>query len=169
MTLEEAIHAAMAYETEIRDLYRQASQATSDAVGQHVFGILAQDEQHHLDYLGRRLKEIEKTGRLSVEGLSSAVPSPAVFADHLAAIKDRLAIEDRKDEKRMLAKALQVEIETSGFYRRMAREMADEARVMFARFLEIEEGHIAAVQAQLDYLSGTGYWLDFKEFDMEEL
>jgi hypothetical protein len=40
---------------------------------------------------------------------------------------------------------------------------------MFARFLEIEAGHIAIVQAELDYISHTGYWFDFKEFDMEEL
>ena len=39
----------------------------------------------------------------------------------------------------------------------------------FARFLEIEENHIAAVQAELDYITNTGYWFDFKEFDMEEL
>jgi hypothetical protein len=38
---------------------------------------------------------------------------------------------------------------------------------MFARFLEIEERHIAAVQMQLDYLTKTGYWFDRKEFDME--
>jgi rubrerythrin len=169
MTLQEAIHAAMAYETKIRDLYRQAAQATADAIGQHVYGMLAQDEQHHLDYLGRRLRELENAGHLSVEVLPSAIPSPRVLADHLAAIQGRLATEDRKDEKRMLAKALQVEIETSDFYRRMVHEMTDDARRMFARFLEIEDGHIAAVQAQLDYLSGTGYWLDFKEFDMEQL
>jgi hypothetical protein len=47
--------------------------------------------------------------------------------------------------------------------------MTDEGQKMFARFLEIEENHIAAVQAELDYITNTGYWFDFKEFDMEEL
>jgi len=40
---------------------------------------------------------------------------------------------------------------------------------MFARFLEIEENHIAAVQFELDYLTQSGYWFDFKEYDMEDL
>ena len=31
----------------------------------------------------------------------------------------------------------------------------------------IEDGHIDAVQAELDYLNSTGYWFDWKEFDME--
>ena len=78
-----------------------------------------------------------------------------------------MARDDRKDEKQMLSKALKAEIETSNFYRQMVAELADEGQKMFARFLEIEEGHINAVQAELDYLSHTGYWLDFKEFDME--
>ena len=55
------------------------------------------------------------------------------------------------------------------FYKQMVAEMQAESRKMFARFLEIEAGHIAIVQAELDYISHTGYWFDFKEFDMEEL
>ena len=51
----------------------------------------------------------------------------------------------------------------------MVNEMTDEGQKMFSRFLEIEENHIAAVQAELDYITHTGYWFDFKEFDMEEL
>ena len=78
-----------------------------------------------------------------------------------------MAREDRTDEKRMLSKALQVEVETSAFYRRMVAEMEGAAREMFARFLEIEDGHIAAVQAELDFISHNGFWFDFQEFDME--
>ena len=80
-----------------------------------------------------------------------------------------MAAEDRKDEKQILSKALAVEVETSKFYERMVAEMEADAGRMFARFLEIEAGHIAMVQAELDYISRTGYWFDFKEFDMEEL
>ena len=68
----------------------------------------------------------------------------------------------------MLSKALKVEVETSNFYQKMVDEMPGEGRQMFARFLEIEDAHINAVQAELDYISKTGYWFDFKEFDMED-
>jgi rubrerythrin len=67
----------------------------------------------------------------------------------------------------MLSKALQVEVETSAFYRQLVGKMTGDARAMFARFQEIEDGHIAAVQAELDYISHTGFWFDFQEFDME--
>jgi hypothetical protein len=51
----------------------------------------------------------------------------------------------------------------------MVNELPDQEQKMFARFLEIEDNHIDAVQAELDYITHTGYWFDFKEFDMEEL
>ena len=62
---------------------------------------------------------------------------------------------------------LKLEIETSNFYKTMVEEMSHAAKEMFSRFLEIEQSHIAVVQAALDYVSKTGYWFDFKEFDME--
>ena len=68
----------------------------------------------------------------------------------------------------MLSKALDVEVETSSFYRRLVAELSGEGQKMFARFLEIEDSHIAIVQAQLDYVAQSGYWFDFKEFDMED-
>lgn len=76
--------------------------------------------------------------------------------------------EDLGDEKQLLSKALAVKVETSSFYGRMVKELPEEGQALFSRFLVIENGHIAAVQAELDYLSSTGYWFDWKEFDMED-
>ena len=46
-------------------------------------------------------------------------------------------------------------------------ELPAEARELFRRFLEIEEGHLALVQAQIDFVTGTGYWFDVREFNLE--
>jgi hypothetical protein len=46
----------------------------------------------------------------------------------------------------------------------MVKELPQEARPLFSRFLEIEEGHLAIVQAQLDLALGTGFWFDSQEF-----
>ena len=74
---------------------------------------------------------------------------------------------DRGDEKLLLSRALRIEMETSDFYRKMTEEMSDQAQRMFSRFLELENEHVEVVQAELDYLSKSGYWFGFKEFDME--
>ena len=166
-TLEEAITNAIAYETRIRDLYRSAVQGTADPKGRQVFQALADDEQRHIGYLEAKRTQWYEEGRITVESLTSLIPSPEWLAAHLEDLKQAMSREDRTDEKRMLSKALQVEVETSAFYRQLVEKMEGDARAMFARFLEIEDGHIAAVQAELDYISHTGFWFDFQEFDME--
>jgi len=169
MTLEEAIKTAIAYETKIQKLYQEAHQLISDPIGKRVFQALADDEQNHVAYLKDRLEQWQTTGRISPEKLKSTIPKKEVISRGVEKLSSRMARKDSNDEKQMLSKALAVEIETSKFYEQMVAEMQAEGRQMFARFLEIEAGHIAIVQAELDYISHTGYWFDFKEFDMEEL
>ncbi len=166
-TLDDAIKTALQYETRIRDIYRDAVEGTPDPKGKQVFQALADDEQRHIDYLEAKQAQWRNEGRITPDELASLIPGPGQLAASLEGLQQTMAREDRSDEKRMLSKALQVEVETSAFYRQMVEQMEGEAHTMFARFLEIEDGHIAAVQAELDYISHTGFWFDFQEFDME--
>jgi len=45
--------------------------------------------------------------------------------------------------------------------------MEPEHRPLFARFLDIEDGHVILVQAEIDALVGHGHWFDFMEFNLE--
>ncbi len=168
MDIETAIKTAIAYETKIRDIYRQAAGEVRDPAGIRILQLLGDDEQHHVEYLQDRLEKWRQTGKLSVEKLTSAVPRRNRLAGETAKIESRMSGQDRGDEKQILSRALRAEIETSRFYRRMVAQTDAEASRMFARFLEIEDGHIDVVQAELDYLSGSGYWLGIKEFDLED-
>ncbi len=167
MTLEEAIQTAIDFETRIRDLYIHAAERIPDPVGQRLFKTLADDEQYHIDYLNKKLEQWQRSGQLTLEGLKSSVPDLDAISRNVEKLEKRMAEEDRGDEKQMLSKALTVEIETRDFYRKVVDEMPKEGKDLFSRFLVIEDGHIAAVQAQLDYLNSSGYWFDWKEFDME--
>jgi rubrerythrin len=168
MNLETAIKTAIVYETRIRDLYASAALEVGAATGRRLFTALKNDEQYHLDYLAQRLREWEQTGDVVYEVLKKTIPDAAAIKGNLKKLEKRVAENDRSDEKQMLSKALEVEVETSAFYGRMVDGLDGACRRMFARFLEIEDSHIAIVQAQLDYLAGTGYWFDLKEFDMED-
>ena len=42
----------------------------------------------------------------------------------------------------------------------------EEARPPFARFVELEDGHAAIVQVELDCASGSGSMFDFRDFEM---
>lgn len=167
MQLETAIKTAIEYEIRIRDLYRDAAGQAVDPVGKRVFGALGEDEDRHVAYLRDRLDRWRRTGLLTVAALASSMPTRAAIEKELGRLETRMSRDDRGSERQMLSKALAVEVETSEFYQKLVDEMSGDGRRMFARFLEIENEHIAVVQAELDYVSQTGYWLDFKEFDME--
>ncbi len=169
MTMEEAIKTAIDYETRIRDIYRDAAEVVSDPAGKRILQMLGDDEQHHVEYLMDRLESWKKTGKLSGEKLESTIPPVDTIQRGMEKVRAQMSPENRGGERGILSKALKVEIETSNFYEKMVAELPNEGKRMFARFLEIEENHIAAVQAELDYITKTGYWFDFKEFDMEDL
>jgi len=167
MTIEEAIRTAIQYEIRIRDIYRQAAASVADDVGRRVFDTLRDDEQHHIDYLQHKLAQLKETGKIDATRLDSVVPSGEAVERESAKVKSLMARDFLGIRRQMLSKALEAEIETSDFYRKMVDELPAEGQALFARFLEIEDNHIKAVQFELDYLSKTGYWFDFKEFDME--
>ena len=167
MTIEEAIKTAIEYETRIRDIYRQAQASEADEVGNRIFETLAKDEQHHIDYLRHKLAQLAKTGEIDAERLDSTVPYGETLDRESARVKSMMTKNFLGIRRQMLSKALEAEIETSDFYRKMVDELPAESKALFARFLEIENNHIKAVQFELDYLSKTGYWFDIKEFDME--
>lgn len=169
MTIEEAIKTAIDYEIRIHDIYRDAAEIVKDPAGKRFLKMLGDDEQRHLEYLKDRLKLWKKTGKLSERTLESTIPSVENIQKETEKVKAHMPQKDRTSERDILSKALKAEVETSKFYQQMVDEMSDEAQRMFARFLEIEKNHVAAVQFELDYLTQSGYWLDFKEFDMEEL
>jgi rubrerythrin len=167
MTLEEALRTALSYETRIRDMYRASAGELNDPVGKKVFAALAEDEQRHVDYLESRLAIWEEKGVLDLSELDTIVPPAEVLQREMAKLETLKPGESLGDEKRVLSRALAMEVETSAFYRGLTETLESPGRELFARFQEIEDGHIATVQAELDYLSHTGFWFDFQEFDME--
>ncbi|MGD8250682.1 MAG: ferritin family protein [Desulfobacterales bacterium] len=163
---EQAIREALVYEKRIRDMYKEAAAKTQDPTAIKLFGALAKDEQGHVDYLEHRLTQLETEGQVTVDTVPSVL-SPKAFDRMVEKVEGRLDRDDRKDEKQMLSNALHAEVETSAFYRQMVERMTGPLQDMFSRFMEIEDGHVTMVQAELDYLSNTGFWFDFQEFDME--
>jgi len=167
MTVEDAIKTALEYENKVRDVYRDSVAKTNDKTGRRMLEILAQDEQRHVDYLTAKLEEWKKTGKVTTDKLETAVPPKQSIVDGVSKLKQRMSDKDFGVERELLKKAVDVETRTSQFYAKVVGELPEENQKMFQRFLEIEEGHLTIVQAELDYVTGTGYWFDFSEFTME--
>ena len=169
MNLETALTSALEFENRIRDLYLEAVNRTDDPAGKKIFQTLADDEQRHVDYLESRLGEWQRQGEITAATLESVVPDRALIRKEAAALQSKIGQDTRGLKQQMLAQALEMEIETSRFYRELIDQVSALHRAMFARFLEIEENHIETVQFELDHLSQTGFWFGFEEFDMERV
>jgi len=154
MTLEEAIKTAIEYEIKVRDAYLNSLDSIKDETGRHVFRVLGDEEQGHVDYLECKLEEWQKTGKLSSSDMATVVPAKAAIERGVSKLDAHASATDFETEREMLKKALMVsEVDTGG--------------ELFSRFPEIEDGHVAIVQAELDYLNKTGLFFDFEEFNLE--
>jgi len=171
MNLEQAIKTALDYEGKVYRTYLEAMEASDDEVGQRVFRTLCNEEKEHVDYLRRRLEEWRTTGTVTVERLDTAIPNPAAIHAAVERLRAKVAGQPARKhdaELELLRRALDVETETSDFYRQMVAALAADGRRLFERFVEIEDGHKTIVQAEIDCLSGSGFWFDTKEFDLSK-
>jgi rubrerythrin len=166
--LDEAIQTALEFEKKVYKVYSDAMDEINDPVGKKVFKQLSLEEAQHVTYLQQRLNEWREEGRIDIKDISTVVPDKQRITEGRERI-DR-SVQGRKPattEIDYLKSAFEVEKETSGFYRQMVSELSGEGQALFARFLEIEEGHVAIVQAELDSLQGMGFWFDMQEFNLE--
>lgn len=165
--VEKAIVAALGYENNVRDVYKDAVTKATDEVARKVFQVLADEEQGHVDYLEHKLQQCRDHGVLEPDKLETKIPTKKAIEAGTRKLERRLDGADRGAEVELLRKALAVEEETSDFYRKMVDELPPEGKAFFQPFIAIEDGHVAVVQAEIDAVSGMGFWFDFQEFDLE--
>jgi rubrerythrin len=167
MTIEEAIKTAIQYEKKVVQVYEEAVRASEDETGKKIYAVLAKEERQHVDYLESRLTEWKATGRVTAAALGTVVPSRERIDEGVRTLQSRVARKAPEAEMRLLKRALDVEVETSAFYGRVVKELPPDGRAMFERFVEIEQGHQAIVQAEMNTVAGNGYWFDMPEISME--
>jgi len=128
---------------------------------------MAKEEQGHMDYLNSRLEIWRSTGKLDAPVLKTAIPPKAKIEEGIKNLKEPMEKKTSETEIELLRKALTAEQTTSNFYKKMVDELPDEGKPMFSRFLEIEEGHLDIVQAEINSVTGMGYWYDFSDISLE--
>jgi rubrerythrin len=167
MTVEEAIQTALQYENRVVGVYVEAMRASRDPTGKRIFKALAREEKHHVMYLEEKLSELKKTGSVTVSSLATVVPPKDRIEASLATAGSKVGGSASTNEIELLKRALRVEVETSSFYGKVVSELPPDGRPLFERFVDIEEGHKAIIQAELDSVSGFGFWFDIPEFKLE--
>jgi rubrerythrin len=171
MNLEQAITTALEYEGRVHKTYSEAIENAQHEVARKVFSTLCDEELEHIKYLKERLEEWRSTGTVTLAKLDTVLVPKSAIEAATSKLRERLEPDGRNvrgTEFESLKKALDVERETSAFYKKMVATLDEDGRRLFERFVEIEEGHVAIVQAEMDLVSGTGYWFDTAEFDLEK-
>jgi len=169
MKLDQAIRTALEYETGVHRTYMEAMEKTSDGSAKRIFEVLGEEERQHIAYLRSRLDEWQKTGKILVKKLGTSIPERKTIEKSLEDLRQTIQPKRTRQllELELLKQALDAEIKTSDFYKEMVRTLDAEGQEMFRRFVEIEEGHEAIVQAEIDSLSNLGFWFDIPEFRLE--
>jgi rubrerythrin len=167
VTIEEAIKTGLEFEEQVRKVYSEAAKKFADPMARRIFTVLADEEDQHVQYLESRLDEWEKTGKVTAAKLETTIPSAEAIAAGMQRLEKRMAKQDFSVELEMLKKALDLEIEATVFFKQMVDELDAEGQKLFERFVEIEQGHEAIVQAEIDALTGLGFWFDYAEFKLE--
>jgi rubrerythrin len=167
VTIEEAINTGLEFEERVRKVYSEAAKKFAEPAARKIFSVLADEEDRHVEYLESRLDEWQKTGKVTAAALETAIPSAEAIEAGMKRLEKRMARQDYSAELEMLKKALDLEIEATDFFKQMVGELDAESQKLFERFVEIEQGHEAIVQAEIDALTGLGFWFDYAEFRLE--
>ena len=169
MKLDNAIRMALEYETGVHNAYSEATKKASDPSAKRTLQVLAEEEMGHIQYLQERLEEWRTTGKIKVKKLGTSIPTKEVIHQSLQDVRKTVKPKTTRliPELELLNKALQAEVKTSNFYKEMVSKLDGEGQQLFQRFVEIEQGHEAIVQAQIDCASGLGVFLDKLEFGLE--
>jgi rubrerythrin len=67
-----------------------------------------------------------------------------------------------------LKRGIEAEEASITFYSEQMDKIEDsEAKEMYAYLIGQEKGHRTILEGEYDYLTGTGFWFDIREFDLE--
>lgn len=163
----EILTTALKYEIKIRDLYREADSIVDDERGKAIFRALADDEQGHVDFLEYSIAQLKANDTVDPEKLQTNIPTKTDIEANIEKMRAKIPEQMLGDIKTVLNSALQMEIETSSFYRDARDKSEGEIREILERFLEIEENHVDVVQIELDHAMNSGFWFNFMEVSLE--
>lgn len=145
--------------------YLDYAHATKDRTGKDMFIKLARDEFGHMDALEKELVRISR-GRgwqalkLPASAIEKALPSLKKGQLNSASAD--------KGEVQALTAALQAEKKAMEFYLAKSRLVTDNsARRLLGRLADMEEAHHRIIQAELDSINKTGFWMGIREISFE--
>ena len=163
----EALQIALETEKKGCRFYRIAAASSKDPEGRKVFEHLAKDEVEHMGVFAALYESITNN-----EPWMTYDQAVARFGktdqDKLIFPGGHVDAQDDFDDMKALQEALGFEKQAVEFYMDQAAGAEEDVAKSFYKSVQgIEEGHVKIIQAELDALQGTGFWLDYQEISLE--
>jgi rubrerythrin len=161
----QAMKTAIEMEKSGHRFFTEAAGKVSHEVGRKLFTRLAGEELRHRQTFEKIFTAVSG-GTDWKEAIDSIEPSKRV--PYFDEARKQFKAEDQTVELEFLKKALDLERDAMQFFEKaMAEAESPEAREIFKRILEEEQGHYDLLQAEIDNVGGSGFWFDVQEFQMD--
>ena len=167
MNIEEALLKAIEFENGIYAVYGEALANATNPIAIKIYEMMQEEEEGHIAYLESKLEIWRAENTLEGGDLDTSVPDVSgepVLTRGLPKGDDHL---DPSSELGVLARVYKAESETAAFYVDMVAQLPEEGQAFFQQFVEIEQGHLKLVAAEIDAVRGMGRWFDMDEFKLE--
>lgn len=150
--------------------YSQWAQRIASEKGQAIFSRLAGEELMHLEWVLAQRRSLERQGHWLPEEQVPVVAQIKSLAAFVFPQVDspRAGVSPEATELEALRRGIQAEKDSVVFYSDAHRRAADpQAQSMFARLVQVEQGHQRLLEAEADYLSKSGFYFGEAEFIVE--
>jgi rubrerythrin len=159
------IQEAIKLEINGQAFFNHAAALTHNELGKKMFVRLAQEEVKHLEAFSRMFSEIIKSDDWKKQVRSEELKGPSAVIQELA---DRMRRAEGQSEIEALRIGMELETKAIDFFTNSAKSMDDpKAREIFVSIADEERFHYDLLLAQYDSVTGSGFWLDSAEFQMD--
>jgi rubrerythrin len=156
---------AIKLEIQGQAFFNHAAATTGNELGKKMFTRLAQEEVKHLDVFSRLFSSVIKSDDWKKQVKSEELKGASTVIQGLA---ERLKRAEGQSEVEALRIGMELEQKAIDLFSGTAAGTADaEAREIFEKIAEEERFHYDLLQAQYDSVTGSGFWLDSSEFQMD--
>lgn len=156
---------ALKLEMRGKEFFLQAARLTQNELGRKMFDHLAKEEVRHLETFAELFTEV-----LGGEDWKKAISSEDLKenSEVIDSLVNRLKGAANKSDVEALSIGLELEKKAIDHFGQALSISSDEkTRAIFERITNEERFHYDLLQAQLDSLQKTGFWLDSSEFRMD--
>lgn len=163
----EAIKGAIQLEIDGRAFFEHAAESTGSKNGKKMFEKLARDEIQHLKVFGQLFTTIIGDEEWK-KFLSERENRKSPLIEDLKARMKKKEKKDRTGEIEAIRIGMELERNAIDFFADAAAKTGDSnAKKIFLKISDEEKFHYDLLQAQLDSVTNSGFWIDAAEFQMD--